>query len=474
MHACRITTSDAPGSPDLHVLLLREQTQGLDRPLESYARKILSEEIDSPRCVWVDGLGHLLIRIDDKSWLTGGENWRMAGCQIAQELRNHGLNTARVQGDAEATEWQALVEGMLLGDYRYTTCRTGKAAQRHTITIQLPKEADQAISRGVCIASAQNTAREFGDGPGNLVNPQTVVIRARELFHGTNIELEVIQGCTDLETARFPGLVHVGRGAAVEPALLQLRYRPKEVGIAESPKLALVGKGITFDSGGISLKPGAGMWMMKGDMGGAVAVLGAMLALAELQPPIAIDAYCPLAENMPDARAGRPGDIYQARNGQYIHVDNTDAEGRLVLSDVLTYAGEQGATHMVDLATLTGACVIALGNGGAGLMSNNDEWAERVGSAGDAVGERLWRLPLPGDYRKQLEHPHADINNVGGKPAGTITAGLFLKEFVDPAIAWAHLDIAGPAIQENAWRYYQPGMIGFGVRSLVELAMEMS
>jgi leucyl aminopeptidase len=208
-------------------------------------------------------------------------------------------------------------------------------------------------------------------------------------------------------------------------------------------------------------------------MGGAAAVLGAMTLIAGQRPDVAVTGYLCLAENMPDSLAQRPGDIYRARNGKYIHVDNTDAEGRLVLADVLTYAAEQGATHVVDVATLTGACLVALGDRIAGLLGRGQPFLDHVRTAGQDVGEELWQLPLYGEYRSLLDHPHADINNIGGRYGGTITAAIFLSEFLPESVKWAHLDIAGPAIQTGGWRYYSKGMTGFATRTLARIAAKL-
>jgi len=216
------------------------------------------------------------------------------------------------------------------------------------------------------------------------------------------------------------------------------------------------------------------MWEMKADMAGAAAVLAAMTRIAREKPPFVVTAYLVLAENMPDSRAQRPGDIYRSRTGTTVHVDNTDAEGRLVLADVLAYAAETGATHIVDLATLTGACVVALGERIAAAMGRHDEFIHQIRVAGQAVGEEIWQLPLYGEYRKLLDHPHADINNVGGRTAGSITGGLFLAEFVPETVKWAHLDIAGPAMATGGCRYYAKGMTGFGTRTLIQLVRSLS
>ncbi len=300
----------------------------------------------------------------------------------------------------------------------------------------------------------------------------------RKELSSSGIEIRVTSGVAALRKANLPGLAQVGMAGSAEPCLVELHYRPRgrsaRGGHKSEAKLALVGKGITFDSGGISLKPGDKMWEMKGDMGGAAAVFAAMTWIARAEPQIPITGYLCLAENMPDSGAMRPGDIYAARNGKFIHVDNTDAEGRLVLSDVLTLAAEQGATHIVDVATLTGACMVALGDKIAGLMGRGEAFLQSVRAAGQEAGEEFWQLPLYGEYRSMLDHPHADINNVGGRYGGAITAGIFLGEFVPDSVQWAHLDIAGPAIQSGGWRYYAKGMTGFATRTLIRLAQKLA
>jgi leucyl aminopeptidase len=238
--------------------------------------------------------------------------------------------------------------------------------------------------------------------------------------------------------------------------------------------LAIVGKGVTFDTGGISLKPADKMFEMKGDMSGGAAVLYALKAIARLKPNVNVTGIVPAAENFPDAKAQRPGDIFYARNGKSIMVDNTDAEGRLILTDGLYLAGEIKATHILDIATLTGACVRALGPSIAGIMGNNRDLVQAVIRSGVNQGENFWEMPLHTEYREMLKTPYADINNVGGALAGTTTAGLFLQEFVPEGAAWAHLDIAGPYMRDKDWKYYEAGAIGFGLKTLVDLSERFS
>ena len=481
MYDC--TLNARSGKTDLTVVIVGHCDADVPAAVAAEASRMASGDLSGPQQVLTEQGRFLLLKPSDKPWLGGGESWRLLGQQIVAQLRAAKLTSALVPVTAEETAVGHLAEGALLGDYRYDVLRSGAAAKRPRLTLRLPGWA-AAITRATRVAEAQNLARELADGPGNRCDPRSFVSVARKALRGSGITVSVISGVEALRTAGFPGLAQVGQAGRVPPALLSLRYRPtgkgktKAKGKAKNkktaPVLALVGKGVTFDAGGISLKPGSEMWRMKADMSGAAAVLGAMSHLARTQPSLAVDAYIGLAENMPDAQAQKPGDIYQARNGTYVHVDNTDAEGRLILADLLTYAGERGATSIVDLPTLTGACLVALGTNIAGLMGNDEAWLGALRTAGQEAGEEFWPLPLYGEYRRSLDHPHADINNIGDRYGGTITAGLFLREFVDPKIPWAHCDIAGPAMQVKGWRYYAKGMTGFGTRTLIRLIETMA
>jgi leucyl aminopeptidase len=267
------------------------------------------------------------------------------------------------------------------------------------------------------------------------------------------------------EKAGLGGLLGVGKGSDNPPRMVKLIYTPAG---RSRGHVALVGKGITFDSGGLSIKPGEGMMTMKIDMSGAAAVLATMTVLPALAVPVQVTAYLCLAENMLSGRATRPGDVLRIKNGTTVEVLNTDAEGRLVLADGLSLAVGDDPDAIVDLATLTGACMVALGARIAGLMGNHDAWRDQVRAAADRAGEPVWPLPLPTEYRKELESEIADLKNIGGRYGGALTAGLFLQEFVDGR-PWVHLDIAGPARSESDDGYIPKGGSGFGVRTLVEL-----
>jgi len=272
-----------------------------------------------------------------------------------------------------------------------------------------------------------------------------------------------------MEALGMGSLLGVAQGSAEPPFLIILRYKPAVASSADH--LGLVGKGVTFDTGGISIKPADGMEKMKYDMGGGGAMLGAMRAIAQLKPSIAVSAYIPCVENMPGSKAQRPGDIVTAMNGKTIEVINTDAEGRLILADALVHARRQGCTHLVDAATLTGAVVVALGHLHVGLFTNNDKMRDRVLAASKLEGERMWTMPMDDDYKEYLKSAFADVANVGGRWGGAITAAMFLKEFAEQT-PWVHLDIAGTAWLDEPKPYMAKGPTGLPVRSLVRLAME--
>lgn len=469
MHACQVTTRSARTA--ITAVVAGHCAADLPEPVAAVAGRIVKGEIEGVHWVDAGGTRHAVLGVTEKPWLVGGEGWRQLGADIVAATRNQGETSVTVLVDGEPDHLEALAEGCLLGDYRYLACRSGEAARRKTVTVRIPGDG-AAVARGVTIAEGQNAARVLADMPPNELYPASFVRHARKALAGTGLRIRAIEGVAALRKAGFPGLATVGQGSARQPAMLEVSYLPAAPGRRKT-HLALVGKGITFDSGGISLKPGAGMWEMKFDMGGAAAMFGAIKLIAALKPAIRVTAYFALAENMPDGRATRPGDIYQARNGKWIHVDNTDAEGRLVLSDVLTYACERGATHLVNAATLTGAQVVALGNSIAAVMGRHDDWVGAVRGAGQQSGEEFWPMPLYGEYRELLDHPHADVNNTGGRWAGCLTAGIFLSEFVDENVPWAHCDIAGPAMRPDGWRYYAKGGTAFGARTFARLAMTL-
>jgi leucyl aminopeptidase len=374
----------------------------------------------------------------------------------------------------DAATAAALVTGTILGAYRFDRFRSGDPDDPpppvvQSLTLLAPAEvAAAAEAAGVC-AEAQNRARDLQGLPSNVATPSYLAGRAEEIADGAGaLEVEVL-GREEIAAKGMGGLAAVSRGAAEEPKLIVLRY----AGGGSGPTLGLVGKGVTFDTGGISIKPSAGMEEMKMDMSGAAAVLEAVAAIAELGLAVDLVAVVPATENMPSGTATKPGDIITQYNGKTVEVNNTDAEGRLILADALAYAVELGAERIVDLATLTGAVLVALGSTYAALISNEDALAAEVEAAGESTGELVWRLPLHPEYKELTKGTVADLTNAAAKrKAGTIYAGSFLEEFVGDT-PWAHIDIAG-----TAWDVGRPytgkSASGYGVRLLVELAHRLS
>ncbi|HEU0318181.1 MAG TPA: leucyl aminopeptidase, partial [Solirubrobacteraceae bacterium] len=327
-------------------------------------------------------------------------------------------------------------------------------------------DVSEPVARAATIAEAVNAARVLQNTPGNEMTPTHLAARAADLaaeLDGLTVEVE---GRLQIQARGMGAFSAVAQGSEQEPALITLRY---DGPAARGPVLGFVGKAVTFDSGGISLKPGAGMSEMKFDMSGGAAVLEALGAIARLRLPVHVIAVIGATENLPSGRSVKPGDIVRAMNGTTIEVNNTDAEGRLVLSDCLAHAIACGAERVIDLATLTGAIIVSLGSTHAGLVSNDDEWAAAVAAAGTATGEIVWRLPLHEEYAELIKGKYADIDNAPEvRKAGSITAAEFLKRFVGDT-PWAHLDIAGTA-WDLGRPYAEKAGSGFGVRLLVELA----
>jgi leucyl aminopeptidase len=365
------------------------------------------------------------------------------------------------------------VEGALLGAYTFDRYKLEKdeflAKEASLVIFVHPDheaDAEARKARYSWVSENVNEARDLINEPGAVVTPEVLAERAAEVAKEVDLEIETLDPA-GLKAREYNGILRVGQGSSHPPRMVILRHVPRK---ATAETIALVGKGITFDSGGISLKPGDHMWEMKGDMAGAAAVLCTLRALGRLKPDVKVVGILCCAENLPDANAQRPGDIFTAKNGKSVMVDNTDAEGRLVLLDGLTRAGEEGATHILDIATLTGAVVRALGPSVAGVMGTSPELIRRVIRSGENHGEAFWELPLVEEYRDSLKTPYADLNNIAsGGLAGAITAGLFLREFVPDRAAWAHLDIAGPMFRDKDWKYYESGALGFGVKTLVDL-----
>lgn len=387
---------------------------------------------------------------------------RLAEKEKAEEL------VIPLEGASEA-HISAAAEGLLIAGYKFTEYKSKQEDKAISITFVVAsgKEDDskKVLENARVINSGVSLARDLVNTPGGDAYPEVIAQKAVEIAEKHQLTAEILTK-KELEEGNYNGILTVGRGSSREPRLIMLHYKPAK---PSKVKLALVGKAVAFDTGGYCIKGAKGMWEMKGDMAGGAAVLGAMNVLAQLRPDIEISAYVPSVINAVGPDAYLPGDIIRSRSGQTVHVDNTDAEGRLILMDALDKAQEDGATHMIDLATLTGSVVAALGNALTGIFGADDELVDLISQAGSDVGEEYWRLPLVDEYRDELKHSVADMDNVGkyGK-AGSIIAALFLQKFVKPETKWAHLDIAGTFLVNKEWKYFPEGATGVGVRTLVE------
>jgi leucyl aminopeptidase len=430
-----------------------------------------------------------LTHAEGKRWLLVGlgargeftpERARVAGAvtgERARELSTRAL-CWQLPAGGDAAILAALVEGTIIGDYRFDRYKSASDAEEPSedaakhlerLIVSAPVPLADAVAEATVIGEAVNRARDLQNRPGNDLTPTAFGDYARALgeeIEGLTVEVEGREGILKRGMGAFAA---VAQGSHQEPALITMRYQGASDGDGAGPRLGFVGKAVTFDSGGISLKPGAKMAEMKFDMSGGAAVVEAVATIARLRLPVDLVAVIGATENLPSGHSVKPGDIVTAANGKTIEINNTDAEGRLVLADCLCHARAEGAEQLVDLATLTGAVIIALGSTYAGLMSNDEPLAARVTAAGERSGEIVWRLPLHEEYAQLVKGQYGDLDNAPeGRKAGTIVGAAFLSNFVEE-VPWAHLDIAG-----SAWDLDRPyvgkGASGYGVRLLVELA----
>ncbi len=395
---------------------------------------------------------------------------RRSAAALARATRKHrslACDLAVASGLDATPATQAVVEGIGLAAYRfgYTSKKAERGIERVSLVGSTAAGVRSAVGLGEAVVEGVSLARDLVNEPGGKLTAPEFANRVRRMARDKGITVKVLDEAA-IKRARLGGLLGVNRGSERPPRFVELDYRPK--GRAKGT-IALVGKGLTFDAGGLSIKSGQGMMDMKMDMGGAAAVVGAFSALPTLAPDCRVRGYLPMTDNMLGGDATRPGDVLTIRNGKTIEVLNTDAEGRLVLADALSLASEAKPDAIVDLATLTGACMVALGPKIAGLMGRNDGFLDQVEAASERSGERVWHLPLPGDYRRMVDSSVADMKNIGGSYGGALTAGIILGEFVADGIAWAHLDIAGPAFTDSDDAELTRGGTGFGVRLLLEL-----
>ena len=368
---------------------------------------------------------------------------------------------------------RAAAEGLELGAYKFSTYFTGDRAPKKVLgSVKLiingkaPANAKQLLDQGQAVAAGVNVARDLSNEPPNVVYPESFAARAKAMAKTAGLNCKVID-YKEVVRKKMGLLDAVGRGSENKPCMVHLSYVPK--GKASGKKIVFVGKGVTFDTGGISLKPGAGMHEMKHDMSGAANVFGLMQAIAALRPDIEVHGITPLAENMPAGNAYRPGDIWTSYLGKTVEIQNTDAEGRLILADALTYAVELKPDFLVDNATLTGAAVVALGTTCSGWYASSEETAKIFGDAVQASGEQMWRMPLLEDQKDQLKSDCADLKNVGDRWGGSITAALFLREFIGDTKHWVHADIAGPAMADKVTRWDPRSGTGHGVLTFLSL-----
>ncbi|HYN57448.1 MAG TPA: leucyl aminopeptidase [Motilibacterales bacterium] len=369
---------------------------------------------------------------------------------------------------------EAVGFGAFVGAYRYPGKPAGETPRptptKLTVIVGATKGLRPAATRAEVLGEAIHLTRRLVDTPPGALPPAALAAEAVAAVAGTGVKIEVLDEKA-LRKQKFGGILAVGQGSANPPRLVRMSYSPPDA----TAHLALVGKGITFDSGGLSLKPPTGMITMKCDMAGAAAVLAAVRAIALLGIPVRVTAYLAIAENMPSGSAQRPGDVITAYGGKTVEVLNTDAEGRLVMMDALVRCGADEPDAIIDIATLTGAQVVALGSRIAGIMGNDDGWRDEVHAAAESAGELSWPMPISEELRPSLDSPVADLANIGERNGGMMTAAAFLREFVPEGVPWAHVDIAGPAFVDGApWAYNGKGGTGYGVRTLVAVAERMA
>ena len=448
--------------------------------LSAQADKTVTADSDSFR----DGKRVLVVtRMPQRKGLDRGERIRLAAAAALDGAKARGAQTLTLLLDrASLDDVRAAIEGLFYADYSFDVYKSKKSApaKKTEVTVSLrvkpadKKAAESALAEAMVIFANMRNLRDWVNTPGSDLDPATLADIAMELgkAHGLSVK---VRDEKQLKAEGFHGIWTVGKGSDRPPRMVTLEYKGDRKAKKDAPKLCIVGKGVTFDTGGISLKPSASMWEMKCDMAGAATTLAAICAIAQLKLPVNVSAVLCLAENRPGNAAVLPGDIFTARNGKTVMVDNTDAEGRLALSDGLHEAGTLGATHVIDLATLTGAAVRALGTAMTALMANDAAFAAALRRTGAEQGEKFWELPLEAEYREWMDDPTADMKNVTSKgEAGAITAGLFLQEFVPEGVKWSHWDIAGTAFVTSPWKYVKSGATGFGLKTLVETARKLA
>ena len=435
---------------------------------------IYTKETIPPKRILLMGLG--------KRGVFNVDKWRGAGSKAAQFLRDKGIEefsvTPYFRGERKISLEdfsQSLVEGIYLGLYQFTEFKTEEREkikeikqanliipdEKRISQVQAPVTAAEIIAKAVCLA------RDLVSRPANRKTPSMLAQVAKDVSESNGLRLKVLN-VDEMKKLGMGALLAVASGSREPPKFIILEYKPRRRGL---DPLVVIGKAITFDSGGLSLKPSENMDKMKHDMGGGAAAIGIIQAVSQLMLPLHLIALIPATENLPSGSAYRPGDILNSLSGKTIEVISTDAEGRLILADALAYSQRFKPKAIIDLATLTGACIIALGENVTGMMGNDDGLKARIRRAADRTGEKVWELPLWVEYDEPIKSDIADVKNVGGRPAGTIIGGAFLKKFVGE-YPWVHLDIAGPVWTEKDKPYIPKGATGVGVRLIIQLLRE--
>jgi leucyl aminopeptidase len=408
-----------------------------------------------------------------KSFLPG----RLAGTAV-RHLRTRGVREmAWIVGEGSAEQIEVIVEGAILADYDSDAYRTERNGDFHIDSLLLAGESlavsdemNAAVECGRAIGESANFTRTLVNEPANRMTPSILAQQAREMATRLGLEYQEL-GEEEIRNLKMGAFLAVAQGSDEPPRLLVLRYLPPDA--PESPVIGLVGKGITFDSGGISLKPSLDMHEMKTDMAGGATMLGVMQAIAQIKPKVRVIAVIPATENMPSGKAYRPGDVITSMSGKTIEVLNTDAEGRLALADSLTYARQLGCNVLIDAATLTGAVAVALGKITTGVFGRDQEWVNRVVASGTETGERMWQLPVDDEYRDLYKSSIGDLANTGGRHGGAITAAMFVGEFAEDT-PWVHMDIAGTAWSNEEKPYLAKGPTGVPVRTLVHFLTHLT
>ncbi len=491
-----ITSGGRPADTDVQALAVavfkdEKADEGILKDLDAAAGGVISSILDAEEMKGKEGESAyihlsaggglkakrlLLVGVGAREDYNLAQASRFAGTATrtlrARNVKSVGF-VPRLDGSDAGRVAAAAVEGAIIGLFEPDKYRTVEKEERNVESLSVIVEGadEEALRRGAergrVVGESVNFTRDLANEPGAYMTPTIMAERAQQIAEEFGLEIEVLDQ-PRLEELGMGAFLSVARGSEQPPKMMILKYMPEgQTAINNGDDyLALVGKGVTFDTGGISLKPGENMELMKYDMTGGATVLGVMRAVAQLKPSIPLLGIVPATENMPSGKATKPGDVVRAMSGKTIEVINTDAEGRLILADAVSYAKKLGATRVIDMATLTGAVSIALGDVNTGIMGTDQELIDGVIEAGREVGEKFWQLPLDKEYSKQIKSDIADIKNVGGRKAGTITAAAFIKEFAD-GISWAHLDIAGTAWGDEAKPFRAKGPTGIAVRTLI-------